>query len=423
MEGAQLGGRSPGDLAGGCCGAGCAGDAGGVGGASGAGGGACSAGGTRTVDARGELPDSGRVNRALAVLTCATFAVVLLGLPTTGSPLLAAALGLAYTVLATAGFAAVRRRGRAVGAVYIVVSLVLAYAVVAATNAGAGGTLMLLIVVVQSVILLPLPAAAVVTALVPLVHVGMALPDGLREGLGTLVGAVFAAVVTALLLREQQARAELAAANAQLRDYAAQAEQLATTQERNRVARDIHDGLGHHLTVVQKLIEAARTVLATDPARAETVLGKAQRQAEDALAEVRRSVGALREPRPTPPLAEALRELAAEMSAAGVPTDLELSGPMRVLPADREEVLFRAAQEGLTNVRKHAQAGSARLVLTYTADLVGIDICDDGVGVQQGTGDGFGLVGLRERAARLGGRLDVRSTPGEGLALHVEVPA
>jgi signal transduction histidine kinase len=96
---------------------------------------------------------------------------------------------------------------------------------------------------------------------------------------------------------------------------------------------------------------------------------------------------------------------------------------MRVLPADREEVLFRAAQEGLTNVRKHAQAGSARLVLTYTADLVGIDICDDGVGVQQGTGDGFGLVGLRERAARLGGRLDVRSTPGEGLALHVEVPA
>jgi len=234
---------------------------------------------------------------------------------------------------------------------------------------------------------------------------------------------VFAAVVTALLLREQQARAELAAANAQLRDYAAQAEQLATTQERNRVARDIHDGLGHHLTVVQKLIEAARTVLATDPARAETVLGKAQRQAEDALAEVRRSVGALREPRPTPPLAEALRELAAEMSAAGVPTDLELSGPMRVLPADREEVLFRAAQEGLTNVRKHAQAGSARLVLTYTADLVGIDICDDGVGVQQGTGDGFGLVGLRERAARLGGRLDVRSTPGEGLALHVEVPA
>jgi signal transduction histidine kinase len=376
----------------------------------------------RAVDARGALPESDRVNRALAVLTGATFVVVLLGLPTTGEPLLAAALALAFTVLATAGFAAVRRRGRVAAYTYVAAALVLAYAVFAATNAGAGATLMLLLVVVHSVILLPLPAAVVVTALVPLVHLGMSLTDGLREGLGTLIGAVFAAVVTTLLLREQQARGELAAANAQLRDYAAQAEQLATTQERNRVARDIHDGLGHHLTVVQKLVEAARTLLPGDPERAEEILGKAQHQAEDALAEVRRSVGALREPRPTPPLAEALRELAAETSAAGVPTELELTGPVRVLAADREEVLFRAAQEGLTNVRKHAGAASARLVLAYGPDVVGLDVCDDGVGADPGGGGGFGLVGLRERAARLGGRLDVRSTPGQGLLLHVEVP-
>jgi signal transduction histidine kinase len=375
------------------------------------------------VDGRGALPDSDRVNRALAVLTSATFVVVLLGLPTTGEPVLAAALGLAFTVLATVGFAAVRRRGRVAGAAYVAVALVLGYAVFAATNAGAGATLMLLIVVVHSVILLPLPAAAVVTALVPLVHLGMSVADGLREGLGTLVGAVFAAVVTTLLLREQRARAELAEANAQLRDYAAQAEQLATTQERNRLARDIHDGLGHHLTVVQKLVEAARTLLPTDPARAEEILGKAQGQAEGALAEVRRSVGALREPRPTPPLAEALRALVAETSAAGVPTALELTGAVRVLTADREEVLFRAAQEGLTNVRKHAEAGSARLVLAYGEDVVGIEVSDDGVGAAPGSGSGFGLVGLRERATRLGGRLDVRSSPGNGLSLHVEVPS
>jgi len=363
------------------------------------------------------------VNRALAVLTVATFVVVLLGLPTAGEPVLAAALALAFTALTTAGFAAVQHRGRTAAIGYVAVALVLGYAVFATTNAGVGATLLLLIVVVQSVILLPLPLAAVVTALVPLVHVGMGLGAGLREGLGTLVGAVFAAVATTLLLREQRARAELAAANAQLRDYAAQAEQLATTQERNRVARDIHDGLGHHLTVVQKLVEAARSLLPADPERAETILGKAQQQAEDALAEVRRSVAALREPRPTPPLAEALRDLAAETSAAGVPTRLVLTGPVRVLPADREEVLFRAAQEGLTNVRKHAHAASARLVLAYGQDVVRIAVSDDGVGAEEAVGKGFGLVGLRERAAGLGGHLDVRTAPGQGLSLHLEVPA
>ena len=140
------------------------------------------------VDDRGALPDSDRVNRALAVLTSATFVVVLLGLPTSGEPVLAAALGLAFTVLATVGFAAVRRRGRVAGAAYVAVALVLGFAVFVATNAGAGATLMLLIVVVHSVILLPLPAAAVVTALVPLVHVGMSLTDGLREGLAPSSG-------------------------------------------------------------------------------------------------------------------------------------------------------------------------------------------------------------------------------------------
>jgi signal transduction histidine kinase len=75
-----------------------------------------------------------------------------------------------------------------------------------------------------------------------------------------LAVSAFTIVITELLVREQRARAELAAANERLRGYAAQAEQLATTQERNRLARDIHDGLGHHLTVVQMLLQAARAV-------------------------------------------------------------------------------------------------------------------------------------------------------------------
>jgi signal transduction histidine kinase len=248
--------------------------------------------------------------------------------------------------------------------------------------------------------------------------------DGLRNGLGILAAAAFTAVVTELLRREQRARAELADANLRLRDYAAQAEELATTRERNRVARDIHDGLGHHLTVVQMQVQAARAVLPSDPVKADAVLAKAQQQSTEALAEVRRSVAALREPRTSPPLANALKALAADTSAAGVPTDLEVAGTVRAVSPNVEEALFRAAQEGLTNVRKHSGAARARLVLDYRPDgTLRLEVCDDGTGTA-GAGDvsGFGLLGVRERASRLGGSVDVESAPGRGTTLRLAVP-
>src|SRR5205085_7231972 len=120
------------------------------------------------------------------------------------------------------------------------------------------------------------------------------------------------------------------AANVRLRGYAAQAGELATIRERNRLARDIHDGLGHHLTVIGMQVQAARAVLA-DPARADAVLAGAQQQVSEALVEVRRSVAALREPRTDPPLATALDVLAAESSAAGLPAEVAVTGAPRAL--------------------------------------------------------------------------------------------
>jgi signal transduction histidine kinase len=307
---------------------------------------------------------------------------------------------------------------------YLAVQVVLGYLVFGAAGAGVGATLLLMVLVSQAVLLLPLPAAALVTAVVPLFHVGMSWGDGLRSGMGTLAAAAFTAVVTELLRREQRARAELAEANTRLRGYAAQAEELATTQERNRVARDIHDGLGHHLTVVQMQVQAARAVLGSDPARADAVLARAQQQSTEALAEVRRSVAALRGPRTTPPLGDALAGLAADATAAGVPTRLEVTGAVRALPADTEDALFRAAQEGLTNVRKHAAAGSAGLRLAYGGDgTVRLEVGDDGVGMGAAAEHaGFGLLGLRERATRLGGSVDLVSRPGAGTTVRVTVP-
>ena len=367
---------------------------------------------------------SGEVKRALAALTVAAYATLVVGALGTPRPAVPLLFGAVYLLLATVGFRWVyARRHRGLSYTYVCTQLWFGYIVFVLSHATIGGVLLLVVLVVQSVLLLPLPAAAVVVAVVPLVHLGMSWREGLREGLGTLVAAVFAAALTELVLREQRSRAELTRAHERLREYAERVERLAAAQERNRVARDIHDGLGHSLTVVQMQVKAARAVL-PDVERADAVLAKAQRQAQEALAEVRRSVSALREPRPPVPLVEALRALADEASAAGVPTSLGISGSTRPLSAEAEESLFRAAQEGLTNVRKHAGATRAELVLDYSRPVaVSVEVRDDGAGVRGADpAAGYGLTGVRERAAHVGGRMRLESAPGRGATLRVEVP-
>ncbi len=369
------------------------------------------------------------MNRALAVLTGGAFLTLVIAVVGSGGPPAALPLGAAYTLLATAGYWWVRRRARLPwSAAYVAVQLALAFATFA-LQPGVATTLFLVVLVSQCVLLLPRPATIAVVVLIPFAHAPMeSWQAALREGVGLFAAVVFAAVITELLQREQRLRRDLAEAHEQLRDHAAQAERLATAQERNRVARDIHDGLGHSLTVVQMQVKAARAVLTADPAKADpakvdAVLAKAQQQAEEALAAVRRSVRALREPRSTGSFPDALRALAEEASAAGVPTRLDVSGTQRPLPDDAQEALYRAAQEGLTNVRKHAHASRAELLLDYGETAVRVAVRDDGVGTGDGRSTGFGLVGLRERAAQLGGQLRVESAPGAGCTLTMEVPA
>ena len=244
---------------------------------------------------------------------------------------------------------------------------------------------------------------------------------------------LFTLVFTLLAVSAEKSRAEvqrlagaLSEANRKLREYAVQAEELAVTRERNRLAREVHDTLGHYLTVVNVQLEAERAVRDRDPARACDALDRAQSLTQEGLREIRRSVATLRaSPLDNRSLADALAQLVAEGCAAGLRISFQVVGEVRLLAPPAELTLYRAGQEGLTNVRKHAPAARVRMTLDFQQPArVRLSLSDDGPGASQDTlgQAGFGLLGLRERTQLLGGEVLVRTAPGQGFSLTVEVP-
>lgn len=269
---------------------------------------------------------------------------------------------------------------------------------------------------------------------------GLALPLWLVTGdIGVAIaptlmfipGILFVVSFTEARLGEQRAREEaeeltiqLEKANHQLANYAVQAEELATIQERNRLAREIHDNLGHYLTVVNVQIEAARAVMAQEPERAQDALAKAQKLTKDGLTAVRQSVAALREsPTDNRTLCDAIQILVEETRSSGLVVEFQVLGERHSLDPQTKLTLYRVAQEGLTNVRKHARASRVDVVLDYSRpQIVRLSVQDNGVGKSAVVGDGFGLIGMRERVQMLGGRLTIESDTGKGFGLETAVP-
>jgi signal transduction histidine kinase len=245
-----------------------------------------------------------------------------------------------------------------------------------------------------------------------------------------LFAVLFTLVFTQIAVSAETARGEverlatqLSEANRKLREYAVEVEELATVRERNRLAREIHDSLGHYLTVVNVQIEAARAVMDRDRNRTLDALQKAQSLTHEGLQEIRRSVASLRSsPLDNASLSDVLRAAVLESQTNGIATEMQVLGEARSLSRQTELTLYRAAQEGITNVRKHAKAGHVSLVLDFR-DAAKVKLCvkDDGVGAENATG-GFGLLGLRERAQLLAGEVRVQTSPGNGFTLEVEVP-
>lgn len=213
--------------------------------------------------------------------------------------------------------------------------------------------------------------------------------------------------------------AELQEAHRQLQQVTEQAQQLAAAEERNRLAREMHDSLGHRLTVAVVQLEGAQRLIPTNPERAGQMIGTMREQLKEALAELRRTVSTLRapvDPEAIPAdLTNALVQMVKNFGVAtGLSVDLQVEGGPPALTAEQRLALYRTAQEGLTNVQRHAAAHKVWLRLVTTATTVALSVQDDGQGLSAAIPDGrFGLLGLRERAEQLGGSLTL-STPREG---------
>jgi signal transduction histidine kinase len=234
--------------------------------------------------------------------------------------------------------------------------------------------------------------------------------------------------MSAELAEANRRREEMIAENAGLQaQVLTQAREAGVLEERQRMAREIHDTLAQGLTGIITQLEAAQRTDHGD--ERERRIGNAKQLARDSLAEARRSVQALR-PRALDGarLPDALAEEAARWSAtSGITADVTTTGGARPLHPEVEVTLLRVAQEALTNVAKHADASHAGVTLSYMEDVVTLDVRDDGSGFRQnGTPwpeGGFGLIAMRQRVNRLDGQLAIESEPGAGTAVSASVPA
>ena len=201
----------------------------------------------------------------------------------------------------------------------------------------------------------------------------------------------------------------------------------AVTQERARIARELHDVVAHALSVMLLQARGGRRMLADDPADTLQALDAIEHAGEQALAEMRMLLGVLREadedlalaPRPS---LRRIDELAAQLSATGLPVAVTIEGEPVELPPGLDVSAYRIVQEGLTNALKHAGRAHAHVIVRYTGEHLELEILDDGAGTGNGGGSGYGLIGLRERVAVYGGELDSGRRPDGGYALRARLP-
>ncbi|WP_328323826.1 MULTISPECIES: sensor histidine kinase [unclassified Streptomyces] len=245
-----------------------------------------------------------------------------------------------------------------------------------------------------------------------------AAPWGQELAVTAWVVAILAASELARVRREQWAR-ERAERRA--------AEKRRADEERLRIARELHDVLAHSISVINVQSSVGLALLDSDPEQARTALTTIKAASKEALGEVRQVLDTLRAPGAAPrapaPGLDRLAELVEQASATGLTVDTVTEGVRRELPPGADLAAFRIVQEALTNVVRHSGSRSARVTLAYAPRQLVLRIEDEGPATgDDAGGSGNGLVGMRERAAALGGTIDAGPRPGGGFRVEAVIP-
>ncbi|YAF97618.1 MAG: sensor histidine kinase [Nodularia sp. CChRGM 3473] len=235
---------------------------------------------------------------------------------------------------------------------------------------------------------------------------------------------IFILLLMNTVISERQSREKLAIANEKLRQYALKIENQATLEERNRIAREIHDSLGHSLTALNLQLETALKLWQSNPGKAQEFLARAKELGSKSLNDVRQSVSTMR--------SNPLQDQSLEQAIAIILEDFHRSNGISPicqinleysLPPDIIISIYRIIQESLTNISKHAKATEIKIEITTNKGNFQLIVQDNGIGFDIGQNTtGFGLQSMRDRTLAIGGEFKINSTPGTGCQIIVDIP-
>ncbi|WP_426368416.1 sensor histidine kinase [Streptomyces sp. E-08] len=262
---------------------------------------------------------------------------------------------------------------------------------------------------------------------------GFVAPEG-----SVAAAAALGIVVPAVLVRFGQSARESERRGERLAELAAQLQEerdakalRAVAEEQARIARELHDVIAHHISVIAVQSGLADYVFDTDPGTARKALGTIADTSSEALEEMRRMLTLLRAGDSAPdsyapmPTLGGLADMAARMGAGGVPVELIVEGRPRTLPPGVELCAYRVVQEALTNVLKHARPGGAVVKVRYQPHRLLVSVTDDGPGLDPARVDargGHGLIGMHERAKLYGGAVTTGPGPEGGFHVRLTLP-
>lgn len=368
------------------------------------------------------------LNISIGMIVIIMISIGLITLPDTLTKATTTALCVVFGLVYLFGFPIAKTPGRL--AVYFAIQIILVASLLILSSPSDVFNFLFYVLALQAMLILPTQTAVawivgfyLINSLIALWGRGrQSTTSVLFYAAAFLLSAVFGYVVRQAEIanrRNKQLLDDLRATQRQLQE-------LAIEQERTRLAREMHDSLGHRLTVAIVQLEGAQRLIPTDPDRAASIITTMRDEMKEALSELRRTVAALRSP--------IIEELTLEGAVStlaqafqqdtGITIHFSVTPGFPILPETYRLAFYRAAQEGLTNIQRHALANNGWVQLSADDQKISLAIEDDGKGLDEQTQNkaGSGLIGLKERAVQIGGNLQLDKRPEGGTRLIFTVP-